>query len=184
MSAQPRASRSAASSSRRRASPTASQQLMSTMRTARSPSPESSDFFTPDTSIVSHANVTTRKGSRVKGKGKAKAPSNPREADTAFVVDGITGKRYPKSQTPCVEDSQPPYVRTPSYRYTGYVPDSHGEDTDLELEDEGQRTPTGRKGTVRPYKRVQTTTTTKVVEETIGQGPRAKVRHLQEPFLY
>ena len=111
------------------------------------------------------ANVTTR---RVKGKGKSKS-NVPREADTAFLVDGMTGKRYPKSQTPCVEDSQPPYTPTPAFRYTGYVPDSYGEETDLELEDE--RPVKGMK----PYRRVQTTTTTKVVEETLGRRPRTEV---------
>ena len=74
---------------------------------------------------------------------------------------------YSKSPSPCVEDSQPPQVRAPSYRFTGYVPDSYGEDTDLELDDDG----------MEPYKRVVETTTTKVVKETIRR-PRTGVRTL------
>ena len=168
------ASSSAAGSSRRRRpsppSPTASQQLRANALEASShrqtPSPESSDFYTADTSNASMVNVTTRKA-RTKGYGKEreetptppsrrKRSSKPREA-----VD--TGKRYPTSPTPCIEDSQPPYVRVPSDRYTGYVPDSYGEETDPELDDR-----------LEPYKRVVETTTTKVVKETIRR-PRSGV---------
>ena len=183
MSAQLRASRSAASpsaaSSRRRGSPTPSQQLLSTINRVRSPSPSSSEFYTPDTSNISMPKIATRK-SRGKAKGKGseelalsssrrKRASKHREADPASLVDGVAGKHEPKSPTPFVEDSQPPYVHTPSYRYTGYVPDSYGEDTDLELEERDSRIG-------KPYRRVQTTTTTKVVEEMLTRRPRSQVR--------